>query len=47
MSAVVAIAAAVLGIGAGTLVNRAAGRFPWPPGVGPGDVLGRGVLNTR
>jgi leader peptidase (prepilin peptidase)/N-methyltransferase len=47
VSAVVAVAAAVLGIGAGTLVNRAAGRFPWPPGVGPGDVLGRGVVAVR
>jgi leader peptidase (prepilin peptidase)/N-methyltransferase len=47
VSAVVAVAAAVLGIGAGTLVNRAAGRFPWPPGGGPRDVLGRGVVAVR
>jgi leader peptidase (prepilin peptidase)/N-methyltransferase len=42
----VAVAAA-LGLLVGTAVDRAAGRFPWPPGVGVGDLLRPGPRAVR
>lgn len=48
MSAVgVASLAAVAGIVVGHLVNRAAGRFPWPPRVGARELFGPGPLAIR
>ena len=35
------------GAAAGVLVNRAAGRFPWPPGAGARELLGPGPLAVR
>lgn len=36
MTALVAVLAGLVGLGAGTAVNRGAGRFPWPPRGGSG-----------
>jgi leader peptidase (prepilin peptidase)/N-methyltransferase len=45
--AALAVVAAVLGAAAGALVNRAAGRFPWPPGAGARELLGPGLVAVR
>jgi leader peptidase (prepilin peptidase)/N-methyltransferase len=42
-----AVVALLLGAGAGLLANRAAGRFPWPPGAGARELLGPGPLAVR
>jgi leader peptidase (prepilin peptidase) / N-methyltransferase len=42
-----AVGALLLGAGAGLLANRAAGRFPWPPGAGARELLGPGPLAVR
>jgi leader peptidase (prepilin peptidase)/N-methyltransferase len=39
-----AVVALVVGAGVGVLVNRAAGRFPWPPGAGARQLLGPGPV---
>ncbi|MGY1634894.1 prepilin peptidase [Geodermatophilus sp. SYSU D01186] len=43
MSAAVVVAAAAVGAVVGVLVNRAAGRFPWPAGARLSDVLAPGA----
>jgi leader peptidase (prepilin peptidase)/N-methyltransferase len=45
--AALAAVALLLGGVAGLLVNRAAGRFPWPPGAGVRELLGPGPLAVR
>ncbi len=47
MLAALAAVALLLGGVAGLLVNRAAGRFPWPPGAGVRELLGPGPLAVR
>ena len=47
MLAALAVVALVLGTAAGVLVNRAAGRFPWPPGAGARELLGPGPVAVR
>ncbi|WP_409333301.1 prepilin peptidase [Trujillonella humicola] len=47
MTAVLVLAAGLGGLLAGVLVNRAAGRFPWPPGVGATTVLAPGERAVR
>lgn len=47
MLAALAVAALLLGSAAGVLVNRTAGRFPWPPGVSARDLVGPGPLAVR
>jgi leader peptidase (prepilin peptidase) / N-methyltransferase len=47
VSAVVAVAAAVAGAVVGVLVNRAAGRFPWPPGAAVRDLVRPGPVAVR
>ena len=47
MLVALAVVALVLGAVAGLLVNRAAGRFPWPPGAGVRELLGPGPLAVR
>ncbi|MGY1815617.1 prepilin peptidase [Blastococcus sp. SYSU D00820] len=47
MTALVAALAGVAGLGAGVLVNRAAGRFPWPSPARPADVLAGGRTAAR
>jgi leader peptidase (prepilin peptidase)/N-methyltransferase len=42
-----AVVALLLGAGAGLLTNRAAGRFPWPPGAGARELLGPGPVAVR
>jgi leader peptidase (prepilin peptidase)/N-methyltransferase len=42
-----AVVALLLGAVAGLLVNRAAGRFPWPPGAGVRELLGPGPVAVR
>ena len=42
-----AVVALLLGAAAGLLVNRAAGRFPWPPGAGVRELLGPGPVAVR
>jgi leader peptidase (prepilin peptidase)/N-methyltransferase len=42
-----AVVALLLGAGAGRLVNRAAGRFPWPPGAGVRELLEPGAVAVR
>jgi leader peptidase (prepilin peptidase)/N-methyltransferase len=37
----------VLGAAAGVLVNRAAGRFPWPPGTGARELVRPGPVAVR
>jgi leader peptidase (prepilin peptidase) / N-methyltransferase len=37
----------LLGLAVGALVNRAAGRFPWPPGAGARQLLGPGPVAVR
>jgi leader peptidase (prepilin peptidase) / N-methyltransferase len=46
VSAVVALLAAVAGLPVGLLVNRAAGRYPWPPSARARDLVapGRGAV---
>ncbi len=39
--------AAALGLGAGVLVNRVAGRFPWPVRVTPRQLVGPGAAAVR
>ncbi|WP_308123580.1 prepilin peptidase [Modestobacter marinus] len=39
--------AAALGLGAGVLVNRVAGRFPWPVPVMPRELVGPGAAAVR
>jgi leader peptidase (prepilin peptidase)/N-methyltransferase len=45
--AALAAVALLLGGVAGLLVNRAAGRFPWPPGAGVRELLGPGPVAVR
>jgi leader peptidase (prepilin peptidase)/N-methyltransferase len=45
--AALAAVALLLGGVAGLLVNRAAGRFPWPPGAGVRELLGPGSVAVR
>jgi leader peptidase (prepilin peptidase) / N-methyltransferase len=45
--AALAVAALLSGAAAGRLVNRAAGRFPWPPGAGVRELLGPGPVAVR
>ena len=47
MLAALAVAALLSGAAAGRLVNRAAGRFPWPPGAGVRELLGPGPVAVR
>ncbi|MBB3082247.1 prepilin peptidase [Geodermatophilus sabuli] len=47
MSAVVVVAAAAVGAVVGVLVNRAAGRFPWPPGAAVRDLVRPGAAAVR
>ncbi len=47
MLAALAAVALLLGGVAGLLVNRAAGRFPWPPGAGVRELVGPGPLAVR
>ena len=47
MLAALALVALLVGAVAGVLVNRAAGRFPWPPDAGSGELLGPGPLAVR
>lgn len=47
MLAALAVAALLPGAAAGVLVNRAAGRFPWPPGTGARELFGRGPVAVR
>lgn len=47
MLAALALVALLVGAVAGVLVNRAAGRFPWPPGAGAREMLGPGPLAVR
>ena len=47
MTAFVAVVAALAGLAAGVLVNRAAGSFPWPTGARPATVLAPGRLAVR
>jgi leader peptidase (prepilin peptidase) / N-methyltransferase len=42
-----ALVALLVGAVAGALVNRAAGRFPWPPGSGARELLGPGPVAVR
>jgi leader peptidase (prepilin peptidase)/N-methyltransferase len=42
-----AVVALLLGAGVGRLVNRAAGRFPWPPDTGVRELLGPGAVAVR
>ena len=42
-----AVVALLPGVGAGLLTNRAAGRFPWPPGAGARELLGPGPVAVR
>lgn len=44
---VVVVGAGVLGAGAGALVNRVAGRFPWPAGSGARDLVAPGSAAVR
>ncbi len=41
------VSAATVGLAAGVLVNRGAGRFPWPVPVMPGELVGRGAAAVR
>ena len=47
MLAALAVVALLLGSAAGVLVNRAAGRFPWPPGIRARELFGPGPLAVR
>ena len=47
MLTALAVVALLLGAGAGLLVNRAAGRFPWPPAAGARELLGPGPVAVR
>lgn len=47
MLAVLAVVALVPGAAAGVLVNRAAGRFPWPAGAGARELLAPGPVAVR
>ncbi len=47
MLAALAVVALLPGGVAGLLVNRAAGRFPWPPGAGVRQLLGPGPVAVR
>jgi leader peptidase (prepilin peptidase) / N-methyltransferase len=47
VSAVLPVAAAAVGAAVGLLVNRAAGRFPWPAESGVRRLLGPGPLAVR
>lgn len=47
MTAALVAVCALGGLLAGVLVNRAAGRFPWPAGAGPAGVLGAGRRAVR
>lgn len=47
MLAAPALVALFVGAVAGVLVNRAAGRFPWPPGAEVRELLGPGPLAVR
>lgn len=47
MLAALAVLALAAGAGAGALVNRAAGRFPWPPDAGVRQLLGPGPGAVR
>ena len=47
MLAALAAVALLLGGVAGLLVNRAAGRFPWPPGAAVRELLGPGPVAVR
>ncbi|WP_100497498.1 prepilin peptidase [Geodermatophilus chilensis] len=47
MLAALALVALVLGAVAGVLVNRAAGRFPWPADAGVRELLGPGPVAVR
>ena len=47
MSVLPAVVLGVAGIVVGTLVNRAAGRFPWPASPGVGGLVGAGPIAVR
>ncbi len=47
MLTALAVVALLLGAGAGLLVNRAAGRFPWPAAAGARELLGPGPVAVR
>ena len=47
MSVLPAVVLGALGILVGTLVNRAAGRFPWSPRPSAGELLGAGPVAVR
>ncbi|TFV52760.1 prepilin peptidase [Geodermatophilus sp. DF01-2] len=47
MVAALVVAALLLGAVVGVLVNRAAGRFPWPPDAAVRDLLGPGPVAVR
>ncbi|WP_091546947.1 prepilin peptidase [Modestobacter sp. DSM 44400] len=47
MLSVLAGAVALLGLGAGELIDRLAGRFPWPAGAGVGTLLRPGASAVR
>ena len=47
MLAVLVLVALITGAAAGVLVNRAAGRFPWPAGAGARELLAPGPVAVR
>jgi leader peptidase (prepilin peptidase)/N-methyltransferase len=47
VSVLPAVVLGVVGVLVGTLVNRAAGRFPWPARPGVGQLLGAGPVAVR
>ncbi len=47
MLAALTVVALLLGAAAGVLVNRAAGRFPWPPDTGARELVGPGPVAVR